>query len=191
MQGALTALLLSDLGREAVKVVAGLMVVFVIVVAFTVSSVAALFEMFLAPVQSHIAVTQVKPSGAPPSGVVAIARTQLGMPYVWGGASPQTSFDCSGLVQWSYAQVGVALPRTAQQQYDATARISPDQLRPGDLVFYAGTDPSDPDFISHVGIYVGGGQMINAPDVGDVVREAPAFTGYWGAHFASAGRVGG
>ena len=124
----------------------------------------------------------------PTSRVVALAQAELGMPYVWGGASPATSFDCSGLVQWVYGQVGITLPRTAQEQFDATVRITPDQLQPGDLVFFAHTYPSA-DPITHVGIYVGNGTMINAPEVGEVVQEMPVFTGYWGAHYAGAGRV--
>jgi cell wall-associated NlpC family hydrolase len=126
--------------------------------------------------------------GAPDAQVVDVARAQIGKPYVWGGASPQTSFDCSGLVQWAYRQLGVALPRTAQQQYGATARLTPDQLQPGDLVFFRNTYPSA-EPITHVGIYVGNGRMINAPTQGDVIREMPVFTGYWGAHYAGAGRV--
>src|SRR5262249_57145209 len=85
--------------------------------------------------------------GAPAAGVVAVAEQYLGMPYAWGGASPSTSFDCSGLVQWSYGQVGVRLPRTAQMQFDATARVPTDQLQPGDLVFFRDTykvDPAEP-----------------------------------------------
>jgi cell wall-associated NlpC family hydrolase len=119
---------------------------------------------------------------------VALARAQIGRPYVWGGASPQTSFDCSGLVQWVYGQVGVRLPRTAQQQFNATARVGRDDLQPGDLVFFTRTYPSS-EPITHVGIYVGNGRMVNAPTVGDVVREMPVFTGFWGAHYAGAGRV--
>jgi hypothetical protein len=122
--------------------------------------------------------------------VLALAFAQVGRPYVWGGASPETSFDCSGLVQWVYRQVGVSLPRSAQQQYDATLRLSSDQLLPGDLVFFAGTYPSV-DRITHVGLYIGGGRMIHAPSENDVVREMPVFTGYWGAHYAGAGRVRG
>ncbi|HUY74415.1 MAG TPA: bifunctional lytic transglycosylase/C40 family peptidase [Candidatus Dormibacteraeota bacterium] len=125
---------------------------------------------------------------APTSRVVALAQAELGMPYVWGGASPATSFDCSGLVQWVYGQVDVTLPRTAQEQFDATVRLRPDQLQPGDLVFFAHTYPSA-DPITHVGIYVGNGTMINAPEEGEVVQEMPVFTGYWGAHYAGAGRV--
>lgn len=127
-------------------------------------------------------------AGASGLGVVDLARAQIGKPYVWGGASPQTSFDCSGLVQWAYRQLGVSLPRTAQQQYDATVRLSAAQLRPGDLVFFERTYPSA-ERITHVGIYVGGGRMINAPTTGDVVREMDVFTGYWGGKYAGGGRV--
>jgi cell wall-associated NlpC family hydrolase len=127
-------------------------------------------------------------SNALESSAIALARAQIGKPYVWGGASPQTSFDCSGLVQWVYGQLGVRLPRTAQQQYGATARVSREELQPGDLLFFTRTYPSR-EPITHVGIYVGGGQMVNATTPGDVVREMPAFSGYWGAHYAGAGRV--
>ena len=127
--------------------------------------------------------------GGPPADVVAVARQYLGWPYVWGGASPETSFDCSGLTQWSYRQVGVALPRTAQQQFDATQRLDPGELQPGDLVFFAQTYPDPANWITHVGIYVGGGRMINAPQEGDVIQEASVFDGYWGGKFAGAGRV--
>ncbi len=122
--------------------------------------------------------------------VVALARRYLGWPYVLGGASPATSFDCSGLVQWVYGQLGVGVPRTAQQQYDATARIADADLQPGDLLFFARTYPDPNDWVTHVGIYVGDGRMINAPQEGDVVKEVPAFTGFWAAHYAGAGRVG-
>lgn len=120
--------------------------------------------------------------------MVALARAQLGKPYVLGGASPATGFDCSGLVQWVYGRLGLRLPRTAQQQFDATLRVPPDRLQPGDLVFFAHTYPSvEP--ITHVGLYVGDGRMIDAPAEGEVVREEPLFAGYWLAHYAGAGRV--
>jgi len=123
------------------------------------------------------------------ASVVMLARTQIGRPYVWGGASPVTSFDCSGLVQWAFGQLGARLPRTAQQQYDATRRVSRNDLRPGDLVFFERTYPSH-ERITHVGIYVGNGRMINAPTTGDVIREMDVFGGYWGPRFAGGGRVG-
>jgi cell wall-associated NlpC family hydrolase len=129
-----------------------------------------------------------EPVGGRGAQAVALARAQTGKPYVWGGASPQTSFDCSGLVQWVYGQAGARLPRTAQQQFNATARIGRDELQPGDLVFFTRTYPSR-EPITHVGIYMGAGRMINAPTAGDVVREMPVFSGFWGAHYAGAGRV--
>src|SRR5262249_19741786 len=82
-------------------------------------------------------------------------------------------------------------PRTAQQQYLATHRVSPSELRPGDLVFFAQTYRSPREWITHVGIFLGGGRMLNAPVEGDVIREMPVFTGFWGAHYAGAGRGGG
>ncbi len=128
--------------------------------------------------------------GSRDAQVLDLARAQTGIPYLWGGASPTPGFDCSGLVQWVYRQVGVDLPRTAQQQFDATLRLTLDELRPGDLTFYARTYPSlEP--ITHVGIYIGNGRMIAAPREGDVVGEAPAFSGYWGEHYAGAGRIPG
>jgi len=121
--------------------------------------------------------------------VVALARQYLGWPYVLGGASSATSFDCSGLVQWVYGQLGVQVPRTAQQQYDATERIDDADLRPGDLVFFARTYADPNDWVTHVGIYVGDGVMINAPQEGDVVREMSLAADFWVAHYAGAGRV--
>ena len=109
------------------------------------------------------------PSGSVPpqapgaSQALAYARAQLGKPYQWGGAGPD-SFDCSGLVMMAWAQGGVSFPHLAQDQYDMTARIPLSQLLPGDLVFF-GT-PSD---VYHVGIYIGNGQMIDAPETGQDV----------------------
>lgn len=127
-------------------------------------------------------------SSAPTNRVVELARSQIGMPYVYGGESPQTGFDCSGLVQWVYTQVGINLPRTAQEQYDATLRVSQEALQPGDTVYFAATYPST-DRITHVGIYVGDGQMINAANPQDGVALMPVFTGYWAEHYAGAGRI--
>jgi cell wall-associated NlpC family hydrolase len=190
----LLSMLLSGLEREALRVAAGLALSVGIALVFVIATGFAL----LASAAGLAPPPAVAPSGqpglvggaGPSAGVVVVARQYLGMPYVWGGASPGSSFDCSGLVQWSYRQVGVQLPRTAQQQYDATDRVAPAELRPGDLVFFANTYPSA-EPITHVGIYVGDGRMINAPVEGDVVREMPAFSGFWGTHFAGAGRPAG
>jgi cell wall-associated NlpC family hydrolase len=119
-----------------------------------------------------------------------VARHYLGVPYVFGGTNPATGLDCSGLVQLVYRQVGLPLPRTAQQQFAATLRVPQDQLQPGDLVFFARTYADPHDWITHVGIYIGGGQQINAPTTGQVVSIQPVFSGFWGAHYAGGGRVG-
>ncbi|MFF4257925.1 NlpC/P60 family protein [Streptomyces sp. NPDC001663] len=98
---------------------------------------------------------------------------QLRLPYVWGGNGPaagDAGFDCSGLTKAAYAAAGIALPRTAQQQFDAGPRVAdPSALAPGDLLFYGRT----PNGIHHVGVYIGGGQMIDAPGRGKVIRIGP------------------
>lgn len=126
------------------------------------------------------------PPSAPVSGVIAAAETWLGVPYVFGGCSRQ-GVDCSCFTQLAFAAIGINLPRTAQAQWNATARVDRADLQPGDLVFFAHTYPSV-DAITHVGIYLGGGTQINAPDTGQVVSIQPVFTGFWGAHFAGGGR---
>jgi cell wall-associated NlpC family hydrolase len=117
--------------------------------------------------------------------VVDIARQWLGVPYVFGGCS-KTGIDCSCLVQLVYRAAGINLPRVAADQWNATSRIAREQLQPGDLVFFANTYMPG---ISHVGIYIGAGQQINAPAEGQQVSVQPVFDGYWGAHFAGAGRI--
>lgn len=105
------------------------------------------------------------------AGAIAAARSMLGTPYRWAGSSPATGFDCSGLLLWAWAQVGVSLPRTSRGMYAGTQRISESQLQPGDLVFYGSP-------VYHVGMYVGGGQMIHSPRTGDVVKIAPIHRGF-------------
>jgi cell wall-associated NlpC family hydrolase len=122
------------------------------------------------------------------SDVLDVARSWLGVRYVFGGTS-RAGIDCSALVQQVFAAVGVRLPRTAQQQFDSVAHLSRDQLQPGDLVFFEHTYAS-PDRITHVGIYLGDGQQINAPTEGQTVSVQPVFSGFWGQHFAGAGRPG-
>ncbi|HEY6960974.1 MAG TPA: NlpC/P60 family protein [Gaiellaceae bacterium] len=114
---------------------------------------------------------------APPpthSDVANIALSQLGVPYVWGGSSP-SGFDCSGLVMWSFAQVGVSLPHSSYAQYGMGVPVSRDQLQPGDLVFFDG--------LGHVGIYIGNGEFVHAPHTGDVVKisNLDGYPGYNGA----------
>jgi len=117
--------------------------------------------------------------------IVQLAQAWLGVPYVFGGCT-RAGVDCSCLVENVYAAVGIHLPRIAVDQFNATVPLSDPQ--PGDLVFFANTyEPG----ISHVGIYIGNGQQINAPTTGEVVSVAPVFTGYWGAHYAGARRARG
>jgi cell wall-associated NlpC family hydrolase/type II secretory pathway pseudopilin PulG len=120
---------------------------------------------------------------APPpthGGVVGVAMSQLGVPYVWGGASPG-GFDCSGLVMWAYAQVGVSLPHSSYAQYNAGVPVSRDQLAPGDLVFFDG--------LGHVGMYIGGGQFIHAPHTGDVVKISSLDESWYSAAYVGARRI--
>ena len=99
--------------------------------------------------------------------VVAIAMRYLGVPYKWGGASPSTGFDCSGLTMYVYAQIGISLPHYAAAQYQLGVPVSRDQLQLGDLVFYRG--------LGHMGMYVGGGNYIHAPQTGDVVKLSSVY----------------
>ena len=103
------------------------------------------------------------------------AVSRVGMPYVWGAAGPN-AFDCSGLVQWSFAQAGVVMPRVAADQARTGPAVLVSQLTPGDLLFYY-TDPTAPGYISHVAIYLGSGQMIQAPEPGMNVEIVPVDLG--------------
>lgn len=108
-----------------------------------------------------------------------------GYPYRFGGDNPNTSFDCSGLTQWSYRKAGINLPRTAQQQYDVTEHIPLSEAKPGDLVFFHSTYNAG-TYVTHVGIYVGNNQMYNA---GDPIGYADLTTAYWQKHLIGAGRI--
>ena len=109
--------------------------------------------------------TGVVPPDARAAAAIAAARSALGKPYVWGATGP-SGFDCSGLMQWSYAHAGVHLPRTSQEQRYAGHQVPLSQAQPGDLVVYR----SD---ASHVAMYVGNGQVIHAPYPGAPVRYDP------------------
>jgi cell wall-associated NlpC family hydrolase len=125
------------------------------------------------------------PTGPPPpqapgaNAALSYARAQLGKPYQWGGAGPD-SFDCSGLVMMAWSQAGIDFPHLAQDQYNMTAREPLSDLVPGDLVFF-GT----PDNVYHVGIYIGNGNMIDAPETGENVSVSSIF---WD-NLLGAGRV--
>jgi cell wall-associated NlpC family hydrolase len=102
-------------------------------------------------------------------GAVRAALSQLGVRYVWGGATPAQGFDCSGLTMWAYRQVGINLPHYGGDQWNAGIHVSKSQLEPGDLVFFY----SD---IHHMGMYLGDGKFVHAPHTGDRVRVADLST---------------
>jgi len=110
---------------------------------------------------------------------VAVARHWIGVPYRWGGASPN-GFDCSGLVMAAYARFGVSLPHNAAALWNVGRPVPRSRLRPGDLLFFAG--------LGHVAMYVGSGRMIHAPESGDHVRIVP-LAGLYGERFIGARRV--
>lgn len=129
--------------------------------------------------------------GSKRAALVALAQKQLGVPYSEGFQAPGVSFDCSGLMRWCYSQVGIPIPRVAQDQHDYCQQIEPSQLQPGDLVFFTNTyDAGTP--VTHVGMWVGPNKMIDAEKVGvGIVYDTPFDGGYWESHFYSAGRVPG
>jgi hypothetical protein len=112
--------------------------------------------------------TMVGGSGA---AVVLAAMSVIGTPYVWGGASPSEGFDCSGLVQWAYRQVGVAIPRTTYEQVAVGDPVPLGQLTAGDLLFSRGVEANGSEqALGHVAIYAGGGEEVVAPHTGAAVR---------------------
>ena len=115
--------------------------------------------------------------------VLNYAAQFLGVPYVYGGSTP-SGFDCSGFTSYVFKNTVGSIPRVAQAQYDATTRVSRDDLLPGDLVFFGSSTSS----ISHVGIYVGSNQFIHAPNTGDVVKYS-SLTGSYATRYQGAGRV--
>ena len=122
--------------------------------------------------------------GAAQGGIVGTARSRLGCAYRMGASGP-TVFDCSGFTSWVYSKNGKSLPRTAAGQYSGTSRVSKSGLTAGDLVFFAGTYKSG---ISHVGIYIGGGQFVHAANSKTGVVVSSLNSGYYSAHYAGAGR---
>ncbi|QBI53184.1 C40 family peptidase [Streptomonospora litoralis] len=119
-----------------------------------------------------------RPSGAPGEEVgsstvetaIEAAKTRIGVPYVWGGESmAEGGYDCSGLVQWAFKQAGVSIPRVTHDQWFAGEQLDYSQARRGDLIFWR-NDPTAPDYISHVAIYLGDGRMLESPRTGLDVR---------------------
>jgi len=123
------------------------------------------------------------PSG-PGDGAAALALELLGVPYVWAGASPQVGFDCSGLVMYVYARLGISLSHFSGAQWNEGTRIPDNRLQPGDLVFF------DPGRLGpgHVGIYLGGDRFVHAPHTGDVVKVSSLREAGYGLRYVGAVR---
>jgi cell wall-associated NlpC family hydrolase len=134
---------------------------------------------------SGVGVSASTPEGAsvaPPAthgNVVAIAMRYLGVPYVWGGASPR-GFDCSGFTMYVYAQIGISLPHYTGSQYAMGVPVARSDLQPGDLVFFDG--------LGHEGLYIGGNQFIHAPHTGDVVKIS-SISGWYASMYVGARRI--
>ena len=128
-----------------------------------------------------------RPAGPPPAAgkVVQQARAQLGTPYRYGGESPNSGFDCSGLVYYSHRKLGYQVPRTTGEQYRHSHPISRHQLRPGDLVFFRFRRSRR---VSHVGIYLGANRFVHAPAKNKRVSIARLDTPFWSRHFVRGGR---
>jgi hypothetical protein len=120
---------------------------------------------------------------AEPLGLRAVdfARRLLGVPYRWGGDSPQTGFDCSGFVRFVYAHFGLTLPHSSYADFDLGVRVARGSLRPGDLVFFDG--------VGHVGLYIGSGRFIHAPHSGTAVQITSLSDPWYRAGYDGARRV--
>jgi cell wall-associated NlpC family hydrolase len=125
--------------------------------------------------------TYTGPTNTPAGKAVWYAYQKLGCPYLWGGTGPcSVGYDCSGLMQSAWAHAGVPIPRVTYDQYSALPHIPKADLQPGDLVFFNG--------FGHVGMYVGGGLMIDAPRTGEVIRLLPLDTDWYAQNYDGAAR---
>lgn len=114
--------------------------------------------------------------------VLSNVRAQLGKPYRWGGQSPGTGFDCSGLIFFVHTQAGLEVPRPSRLQLSKAKKVALDKLQPGDLVFF-----KIKSNVSHVGIFIGGGQFIHAPSRGKKVSKESMDSHYWHRRLYAAG----
>ena len=145
-----------------------------------------------APVAAAVEpVAAVAPAGVTPgvptigAAAVEISKRYLNTPYYWGGETPDTGFDCSGLMQYAYKQLGIDIPRVTYDQVKAGVEVPRDQLQAGDLILFAkGSD------VHHVGMYIGDGKFIHAPHTGDVVKISSLDEPYYNEQFYEARRVG-
>ena len=122
-----------------------------------------------------------KPTPTMGQRAAKLALRAVGVPYAWGGASPASGFDCSGLVHWAYKRLGVELPHSSYALYNLGRRVRPSRLKPGDLVFFSG--------LGHVGMYLGRGRMVHAPFSGRRVEVVRLKSSYYARNLIGARRV--
>jgi peptidoglycan DL-endopeptidase CwlO len=110
-----------------------------------------------------------------------IALRAVGVPYRWGGESPRSGFDCSGLVRWTYLRLGIELPHSSYALYGSGTRVARARMKPGDVLFFSG--------LGHVGLYLGDGRMVHAPETGKVVEVVTLAGSHYGSGLIGARRV--
>jgi cell wall-associated NlpC family hydrolase len=115
------------------------------------------------------------------SRAATIALRAVGVPYRWGGASPASGFDCSGLVHWTYSRLGIELPHSSYALYERGRRVPRSRMKPGDVLFFYG--------LGHVGLYLGRGRMVHAPESGRSVEVVELDRSYYGRGLVAARRL--
>lgn len=138
------------------------------------------------PPGAHPAAVKQSTASGKAAAILRTARAMIGARYKWGGESPKTGFDCSGLVWFVYRQHGITLPRVSWQQFGAGSPINYSQLRPGDLIFHK-VDKGSKSL--HVGIVTDRGTFVHAPSSGKRVMESSLNNTYWRNHYVGARRV--
>lgn len=149
-----------------------------------VVALAAAVLAFAAPAAAAREEPQLRAKAKPTLGAraAAVALKAVGVPYRWGGSSPAAGFDCSGLVYWAYGRLGVELPHSSYALYDRGRNVGRSGLKPGDLLFFSG--------LGHVGIYVGRGRMVHAPQSGRLVEVVSLGGSGYGGRLVGARRIG-
>ena len=143
------------------------------------------YQLRLSEARDLLGQVEVPTAGRRAIAAVAAARAQLGTPYLWGGESPDSGFDCSGLVQWAFKRAGIDVPRVTTDQFNVGRVVERKHLVPGDLVFFR----DDAGVIHHVGISLGGDRFLHAPHTGDSVKISSLRESYYAGQFAGARRV--
>lgn len=166
---------------EAAVVAIAALVPFVFVVFATAGTASAVAATMTSPVPEERVREQSEPAPTPGERVARIAVKAVGVPYRWGGESPSSGFDCSGLVRWAYGHIGVDLPHNSYALYQEGRSVSRAHMKPGDVLFFEG--------LGHVGLYLGHGRMVHAPQTGREVEIVRLAGSNYGGRLIGARRV--